>query len=125
MTTTIEPDLEEDLEEPPDDSTTLRRVVLFASVIAVLLLGRSFVLELVRVRSDSMAPGLSSGAMLLIDKVTFRARYPHRGEIVVATDPRNGDSIIKRVVAVEGDSVGIEDCSSSTAKSSSRTTSTT
>ncbi len=117
MTSTIEPeieleageaDLEQGLDRPSDDSTTLRRVVLFAAVIAVLLLVRTFVLEPVRVRSDSMAPALSPGAMLLIDKATFHTRDPRRGEIVVAIDPRNGGSIIKRVVAVGGDSVGIE-----------------
>ena len=109
MTSTIESDVEENLDQLSDDKATIRRVLLFAGVIAALLLVRSFALEPVRVRSDSMAPALSSGAMLLIDKVTLRTREPHRGEIVVAIDPRNGDTIVKRVVAVGGDSVGIED----------------
>ena len=109
MTATIEDSPEADLDRHPDDTATIRRVVWFAIVIAVLLLVRTLVLEPVRVRSDSMAPALSSGAMLIIDKVTYRTRDPHRGEIVVTTDPRNGGSIIKRVVAVGGDSVGIED----------------
>ena len=109
MSTTIEPDPEADLEHSSNDSATVRRVLLFAGVIAALLLVRSFAFEPVRVRSDSMAPALSPGAMLLIDKVTFHNRDPHRGEIVVTVDPRNGGSIIKRVVAVGGDSVGIED----------------
>jgi signal peptidase I len=52
-------------------------------VIAALLLIRRFALEPVRQRSDSMAPALSPGAMLLIDKVTFHTRDPQRGEIVV------------------------------------------
>jgi signal peptidase I len=109
MAITVESDLEENIDQSSDDSSTVRHVLLFAGVIAVLLLVRSFALEPVRVRSDSMAPALSSGAMLLIDKVTFRTRDPHRGEIVVAIDPRTGESIVKRVVAVGGDSVGIED----------------
>ena len=109
MTATIEDELDDDLDPPSDDKVTVRRVVLFTSVIVALLLVRTFVLEPVRVRSDSMAPALSSGAMLIIDKVTLRTREPNRGEIVVADDPRTGDPIIKRVVAVGGDSVGIED----------------
>lgn len=109
MAATIEPDLEDDLDPPSDDSATVRHVLLFTIVIAALLLVRSCALEPVRVRSDSMAPALSSGAMLLIDKVTFHNRDPHRGEIVVTVDPRSGDSIIKRVVALGGDSVGMED----------------
>ena len=87
----------------------MRRVVWFIAVIVALLLVRSFVAEPVRVRSDSMSPTLPPGAVLLIDKLTFAAREPRRGDIVVAVDPRSGASIVKRVVAVGGDSVGIED----------------
>jgi signal peptidase I len=93
----------------PDDRITFRRVALFAGVIVVLLLIRSFVMEPARVRSDSMLPTLPPGAVLLIDKVSLRVREPHRGDIVIAIDPRSGQSIVKRVVAVGGDSVGIED----------------
>jgi signal peptidase I len=105
----METEFEEGLDEPSEDAATVRRVLVFASVIVLLLLVRTYVLEPVRVRSDSMAPALSPGAMLIIDKATFHTRDPHRGEIVVAVDPRSGDSIIKRVVAVGGDSVGMED----------------
>jgi signal peptidase I len=56
-----------------------------------------------------MEPTVPSGAILLIDKLTYLTRGPHRGDVVVATDPRTGESIVKRVVAVGGDSVGIED----------------
>jgi signal peptidase I len=106
------PDVHEDggdLEPEPDDRSTVRRVLWFAGVIVLLLLVRSFVIEPVRVRSDSMAPTIGPGSVLLIDKLTFVARDPQRGDIVVAADPRSGDSIVKRVVAVGGDSVGIED----------------
>jgi signal peptidase I len=98
-------------DSPPhdDDRTTIRRVALFAGVIVVLLLIRSFVVEPARVHSDSMMPTLPPGAVLLIDKVSFRVREPRRGDIVIAHDPRSGGSIVKRVVALGGDSVGIED----------------
>jgi signal peptidase I len=92
-----------------DDKATIRRVAILAGVIVVLLLIRSFVVEPARVRSDSMTPTLPPGALLLIEKVSYRLGEPHRGDIVVAEDPRNGESIVKRVVAVGGDSVGIED----------------
>jgi signal peptidase I len=100
---------DEDLEARPDERATVRRVLWFAGVIVFLLLVRTFVVEPVRVRSDSMAPTLSPGAVLLVDKLTFLSRDPRRGDVVVAADPRNGASIVKRVVAVGGDSVGIED----------------
>ncbi|MDP9463917.1 MAG: signal peptidase I [Actinomycetota bacterium] len=110
MTATIEPEADEkDLDRPSVDATTVRRVLWFAAVILVLLLVRSFVVEPVRVRSDSMEPTLPAGAVLLIDKVTYLAREPHRGEVIVTTDPRTGEMIVKRVVAIGGDSVGIDD----------------
>jgi signal peptidase I len=81
----------------------------FAAAIIVLLLARSFVIEPVRVRSDSMEPALRAGSLVLIEKITFDFREPRRGDVVVTSDPRTGESIVKRVVAVAGDSVGIDD----------------
>jgi signal peptidase I len=97
-----------DADPPAQDTTTIRRVLWFAGVIVVLLLVRSFIVEPVRVRSDSMSPTVQAGAVLLVDKVTYHARSPHRGDVVVTADPRSGQSIVKRVVAVGGDSVGID-----------------
>ena len=109
LTATVEPDRVEDgLDSPSQASSTFRKVLWFAAVIVVLLLVRTFLIEPVRVRSDSMEPTLRDGSVLLIDKVTLHARGPHRGELIVAHDPRTGESIVKRVVAVAGDSVGIE-----------------
>ncbi len=80
----------------------------FAAAIVVLLLVHGFVLEPVRVRSNSMEPTLHDGSLVLIDKVTYLTREPRRGDVIVTTDPRTGESIVKRVVAVAGDSVGID-----------------
>lgn len=81
----------------------------FAVALAVVVAAQLFVVEPVRVRSNSMAPTIRSGALLVVDKVTYRFREPRRGEVIVAGDPRSGASIVKRVVAVAGDSVGIND----------------
>jgi len=91
------------------DRATLRRIGWFALVIGTLVALRTFVAEPVRVQSDSMAPTLRSGAAVVIDKLSFRWRDPRRGEIVTASDPGTGEPIVKRVVAVGGDHIGIED----------------
>jgi signal peptidase I len=83
-------------------------VLWFAGVIVVLLFVRSFVVEPVRVHSDSMAPTLQDGAVVLVDKLTYLARDPKRGDVVVTDDPRSGQPIVKRVVAIGGDSIGID-----------------
>jgi signal peptidase I len=107
--TTLSDAGEEELDGSSDAANTVRRVLLFAAVIVVLLLVRSFAIEPVRVRSDSMTPTLPAGAVLLIDKASFVVREPRRGELVVTTDPRSGESIVKRIVAIGGDSIGIDD----------------
>jgi signal peptidase I len=91
-----------------DDRATLRHVAWFVGIVLVVLLVRTFVAEYVRVSSNSMEPTISSGEILVIDKLTYRLRDPRVGEIVVTEDPRSGEDIVKRVVAVGGQSVGIE-----------------
>lgn len=109
MTAAVEPEaVDEDLDRSSDDARTVRRVLWFVVAIVALLLLHSFVVEPVRVRSDSMEPTLPSGAVLVIDKLTFHFREPRRGDVIVTADPRTGESIVKRVVAVAGDSVGID-----------------
>jgi signal peptidase I len=56
-----------------------------------------------------MSPTINDGAHLAVDKFSLRFRSPHRGEIVVARRPDSGELVVKRVVAVGGDSVGIDD----------------
>ena len=111
MTTTISSEgHEEELVRPlEDDAKAIRRVLWFVAAIVVLLLVHGFVLEPVRVRSDSMSPTLHDGSVVLIDKVTFVRREPRRGDVIVTSDPRSGEAIVKRVVAVGGDSVAIDD----------------
>ena len=110
MTTTTAPEVDDaDAVHPADHADSVRRVLWFAAALVVLVLLHALVVEPVRVRSDSMEPTLPSGALLLIDKVTYHGRDPRRGEVIVTTDPHTGGSIVKRIVAVGGDSVGIED----------------
>jgi signal peptidase I len=62
--------------------------------------------ELVRIPSDSMAPTLEPGDHVVLD---HRGRAVSRGDLVVVPDPQDGTLIVKRVVAVGGDMVGISD----------------
>ena len=50
----------------------------------------------------SMTPALEPGDWVLVDELAYRNRLPHRGEVVVATDPREpGRDLVKRVSAVD------------------------
>jgi signal peptidase I len=76
-------------------------VVVFAALVAV-----RFVAEPFRVPSGSMVPTLRSGDSVLVEKLSRGAR---RGDLVVFRRPGNGEIMLKRVVALGGDSVAIED----------------
>ncbi len=78
-------------------------------VLALVVCVQWLVVEPATVRGDSMAPTLRPGEHLAIDKLTYRFRAPRVGELVIAHNPSGGGTIVKRVVAVGGDSVGIED----------------
>ncbi|MEA2381308.1 MAG: signal peptidase [Solirubrobacteraceae bacterium] len=92
--------------------TTRRRrrpsaVTVGVALIALLLLVRIFVAEPFRIPSESMAPTLKPGDQELVAKLGGHS--PKRGQLVAFHSPRNGEVLLKRVVAVGGDTVGLED----------------
>jgi signal peptidase I len=91
-----------------DRTPRLIRRVLLPVALVVLGAGALFALQPVRVHADSMQPTLRSGDEVIIDRLSLLLRAPRRGELVVADSPRGG-LVVKRVAAVGGDTVGIED----------------
>ncbi len=83
----------------------LGAVAALAAVVAV----GAFVAEPVRVSSTSMQPTLIAGDEVLIAKWGDPGGTALRGQIVVLSSPLGGETLIKRVAAVGGDTVGIED----------------
>jgi signal peptidase I len=80
----------------------------------ILLLSLAFILinnmiGLTRVSGNSMNPTLESGNILLMNKVSLFFKTPKYGDVVVIKDERLEFSIIKRVIAVQGDRVFIRD----------------
>jgi signal peptidase I len=86
-------------------------------IVGVLVVMRALLIEPVRVPSDSMRPTIRAGDHVLMVKVG----EPRRDDLIVFTDPdpdpdpgpdpgpERGELLLKRVVAVGGDQVGIED----------------
>lgn len=64
-----------------------------------------FILQKVVVDGDSMKPTLRNSEAFLLNRVEFFFRKPQWGDIVVIRDPEDGGLSIKRIVAVEGQSV--------------------
>jgi len=86
----------------------------------VLMMGfRSAWADWVHVPTGSMNPTILEGDRVLVDKHSYGLRVPftlthlthgtdpQRGEIVVFDSPADGTSLVKRVVAVPGDSVAL------------------
>ncbi|MEU4090563.1 signal peptidase I, partial [Streptomyces aureus] len=74
---------------------------------AVLFWAGTFWVEPVRVESTSMEPTLRAGDHLLVDDRAYDHAPPRRGDLVVFDG--SGTPLVKRVVAVGGDTVAIED----------------
>ena len=88
------------------------REVLETLVPAVLiaLLINMFVAQATRVDGPSMLPGLHTDQRLVVEKITYRLHPPRRGDVVVLKLPQNpAELLIKRVIAVAGESVEIHD----------------
>ena len=102
------------LPEPP---TVARRFgVVLASVpllvVSFMLTGFivTFVLQVVRVEGQAMAPTLEDQDRLLVNKLAYQRGEPHVGDIVMLYYPLNPEKkFTKRVVAEEGDQVRLID----------------
>jgi signal peptidase I len=89
-------------------------------LLALLFCFRSAWADWVYVPSGSMNPTILEGDRLLVDKHVYGLRVPFslahltqgedpaRGDIVVFDSPRDGTSLVKRVVAIPGDRVALE-----------------
>ena len=56
-----------------------------------------------------MEPTLRNGDQVLLDKITYRFRPPRVGELVVLQPPGDEALAVKRVVALAGSDVALED----------------
>ncbi len=70
---------------------------------------RWFVLEPFAIPSASMSPTLRAGDQVVVDKLAYGGAAPLRSDLVVFRAPPSGEILLKRVVALGGDTVAIED----------------
>jgi signal peptidase I len=87
-----------------------RRLVVAGLVVAVVLALRAFVAEPFAIPSASMEPTLRPGDHVLVDKLAYRRGEPRRGDVAVFGAPDgSSDVLLKRIVAIPGDTVAMED----------------
>ena len=88
----------------------LEWIVALAIALAIGLLLHFLVFQLIQVEGPSMQPTLHTGQRMFCTPATYLLRKPVRGEIVITAYPnREGDNFVKRVIALEGESVAIHD----------------
>ena len=86
----------------------LLETILPALLIALLI--NVFVGQATRVEGQSMEPNLHSEQRLVVEKLSYRFHGPHRFDIVVLKMPSQGEELlIKRVIALPGETVEIRD----------------
>ena len=56
-----------------------------------------------------MAPTLRPGDSVLVNKLAYRFGDPRRRDLVVLRQPGSGELMLKRIVGIGGDRVGLED----------------
>jgi signal peptidase I len=115
-----------DLDGPdPDDHDggarqLVRSILEWAGVIAcgvvIALVAQAFLVQAFWIPSASMVPTLNEGDRVLVNKLAYRAHDVRRGDVIVFDRPEeaaNGDDeikdLIKRVVAVEGDTLELHE----------------
>ena len=81
--------------------------ILIAVVIAFLIV--TFVAQRTIVHDVSMQPTLYEGDNLIVEKISPKIGKLKRGDIIVFYEPQGERQLIKRVIAVEGDTVDIKD----------------
>ncbi|GAA5181977.1 hypothetical protein GCM10023322_17880 [Rugosimonospora acidiphila] len=105
--------IDEQQTQPPQRKNTFWRElpILLGVAIVVAILVRAFVLQTFYIPSESMEHTLNINDRVLVNKLVYDFRDPHRGEVIVfnsppewRSDPSETD-FIKRVIGVGGDHV--------------------
>lgn len=109
-------------EKPPQDTENpWIEGIKTIGLAAVLAFGiRTLVAEARYIPTGSMLPTLQINDRLIIDKVSYRFKDPHRGDIIVFTPPDSAslctgqpppikDAYIKRVIGLPGESVEVRE----------------
>jgi signal peptidase I len=109
--------MEEFTKEQQEKSASKRQIVvnvmweLVITVCPALLVAlfiNVFVAEAALVEyGPSMQPNLYRGDRVIAEKVSYRFHLPRRGDVVIADRPGNEVSLIKRVVALPGETVEV------------------
>ncbi|MCX8032953.1 MAG: signal peptidase I [Thermoleophilia bacterium] len=88
----------------------LEIIFIVVAAFAIAMLVQAFVVKPFTIHQISMQPTLLEGDRILLSRLTYHFREPKPGDIIVFHSPVvEGEDLVKRIVAVEGDRVAIKD----------------
>jgi len=61
-----------------------------------------------KISGSSMLPTLKTGDMVLVNKVAYWFSSPKKNDIVAVRDPRDGKTLIKRIIKIEENSYFVQ-----------------
>lgn len=84
----------------------IQTLVVFGAIFAIIYL---FIAQFHKVSGNSMFPTYHNGDFLITEKITYRLGQPRRGDVIVLKNPRDeSQDFIKRIIALPGDTITIE-----------------
>ena len=96
-------------EKPSASRNIVEWVVILAGALLVAFIVKTFLFQAFFIPSPSMVPTLEVHDRVLVNKLSYRMHEVRRGDLVVferpANEPGTIRDLIKRVVAVEGDTI--------------------
>jgi len=88
----------------------LETLLMVLLAIGIAFLVRTYIVQPYQVPTSSMAPTIEIGDQVIASKFIFYLKDPERGDVVVLDDPTGSvDTLIKRVIAVGGQTVDLID----------------
>ncbi len=88
--------------------TAIEIVVIVAAAFAIAMLVQAFLIKPFTIHQVSMEPTLDEGDRILINRVVYHFRDPENGDVIVFHSPVTaGEDLVKRVIAVGGDTVAV------------------
>lgn len=85
----------------------LAEAIVPAVILALLI--TQFVAQAKIVHGRSMEPNLHTGQRVIIEKISYHFYQPERGDIIVVSLNDDALPLIKRVIALPGETISIED----------------
>ena len=98
---------DKDSKEPKNVKTIIKEVIPYVVIIITVVLIRTYLITPIIVSGESMKPTLNGGELMILNKLGKIERF----DIVVVKFEKNNkkDEIIKRVIAMPGETISCED----------------